>query len=50
MGVSKRLFYMGYHVNIMQCMQSNFLLTGQVYPMLMSSVPMHGGGRMKRVE
>jgi len=29
---------MGYHVNIMQCMQPNFLLTGQVYPMLMSSV------------
>jgi len=23
----------------MQCTQSNFLLTGQVYPMLMSSVP-----------
>ena len=39
MGVSKCLFYMGYHVNIMQCMQPNFLLTGQVYPMLMSSVP-----------
>jgi len=30
---------MRYHVNIMQCMQPNFLLTGQVYPMLMSSVP-----------
>jgi len=29
---------MGYHVNIMQCMQHNFILTGQVYPMLMSSV------------
>jgi len=29
---------MGYHVNIMKCMQPNFLLTGQVYPMLMSSV------------
>jgi len=29
---------MGYHVNIMQCMQHNFLLTGQVYIMLMSSV------------
>jgi len=28
----------GYHMNIMQCMQPNFLLTGQVYPMLMSSV------------
>jgi len=28
---------MGYHVNIMQCIQPNFLLTGQVYPMLMSS-------------
>jgi len=27
------------HVNIMQCMQPNFLLTSQVYPMLMSSVP-----------
>jgi len=23
----------------MQCMQPNFFLTGQVYPMLMSSVP-----------
>jgi len=23
----------------MQCMQPNFLLTGQVFPMLMSSVP-----------
>jgi len=41
--VSKRLFYMGYHVNIMQCMQPNFLLTGQVYPMLMSSVPQAWG-------
>jgi len=30
---------MGYHANIMQCMQPNFLLTGQVYPMLISSVP-----------
>ena len=37
--VSKCLFYMGYPVNIKQCMQRNFLLTGQVYPMLMSSVP-----------
>ena len=27
----------------MQCMQSNFLLTGQVYPMLMSSVPQAWG-------
>jgi len=27
---------MGYQVNVMQCMQPNFLLTGQVYPMLMS--------------
>ena len=26
-------------MNIMQCMQPNFLLTGQVYPMLMSNVP-----------
>jgi len=34
---------MGYHVNIMQCMQPNFLLTGQVYPMLMSSVPQAWG-------
>jgi len=31
---------MGYHVNIMQCMQSNFLLTGQVYPVLMLRVPL----------
>jgi len=30
---------MGYHVNIIQCMWPNFLLTSQVYPMLMSSVP-----------
>jgi len=30
---------MGYHENIMQCTQPNFLLTSQVYPMLMSSVP-----------
>jgi len=30
---------MGYRVNIMQCTQPNFLLTGQVYPILMSSVP-----------
>ena len=36
-----------YHVNIMQCMQSNFLLTGQVYPMLMSSVP-HACGTLDR--
>jgi len=34
---------MGYHANIMQCMQPNFLLTGQVYPMLMSSVPNEWG-------
>jgi len=26
--------YMGYHLNIKQCMQPNFLLTGQVYPIL----------------
>jgi len=26
----KTTFYMGYHVDIMQCMQPNFLLTGQV--------------------
>jgi len=31
------------HVNIMQCMQPNFLLTGQAYPMLMSSVPQAWG-------
>jgi len=43
MGVSKCLFYMGYHVNIMQFMQPNFLLTGQVYPMLMSNVPQAWG-------
>jgi len=29
---------MAYHLNIKQCMQPNFLFTGQVYPMLMSSV------------
>ena len=33
----------GYYVNVMQCMQPNFLLTGQVYPMLMSSVPQAWG-------
>jgi len=38
---------MGYHVNTMQCMQPNFLLTGQVYPMLMSSVP-HAWGTFDR--
>jgi len=38
---------MGYHVNITQCTQPNFLLTGQVYPMLMSSVP-HGWGTLDR--
>jgi len=38
---------MGYHVNIMQCMQPNFLLTRQVYPMLMSSVP-HAIGTLDR--
>jgi len=31
----------------MQCMQPNFLLTGQVYPMLMSSVP-HAWGTLDR--
>ena len=31
------------HVNIMQCMQHNFLVTGHVYPMLMSSVPQAWG-------
>jgi len=34
---------MGYHVNMMQCMSPNFLLTGQGYPMLMSSVPQAWG-------
>jgi len=34
---------MGYHVNTMQCMHPNFLLPGQVYPMLMSSVPQEWG-------
>jgi len=38
---------MGYHMNIMQCMQHNFLLTGQVYPMLMSSVP-HAWGTLDK--
>jgi len=41
--VSKCLFYFGYHVNIMQCMQPNFLFTSQVYPMFMSSVPQAWG-------
>jgi len=30
--VSKYLYYMGYHVNIMQYMQPKFLLTDQVCP------------------
>jgi len=30
---------MGYHANVMQCMEPNFLLTGQVYPILMSIAP-----------
>jgi len=34
----------GYHVNITQ---PNFLLTGQVYPMLVSSVP-HAWGTLDR--
>jgi len=38
---------MGYHVNIMQCMQPNFLLTSQVYPVVMSSVP-HALGTLDR--
>jgi len=39
---------MGYHVNVMQCMEPpNLLLTGQVYPMLMSSVP-HTWGTFDR--
>jgi len=38
---------MGYHVNIMQCMQPNFLLTDQVHPMLMSSVP-HAWGALDK--
>jgi len=29
----------GYHLNIVQCMQSKFLLNDQVCPMLMVSVP-----------
>jgi len=35
----------GYHLNVIQCMQLNFLLTGQVYSMLMSSVP-HAWGTL----
>jgi len=38
---------MGYHVNIMQCMQPNFSLTDQVYPALMSSAP-HAWGTLYR--
>jgi len=34
---------MGYHVNMLQSMQPNFLLTHQVYPMLMSTVPLAWG-------
>jgi len=45
--VRKCLFYIGYHVNNVQCMQTNFLLTDQVYPMLMSRVP-HAWGTFDR--
>jgi len=38
---------MGYHLNVMQCTQPNFSLTGQVYPLLMSSVP-HAWGTLDR--
>jgi len=38
---------MGYHMNIMQCTQPNFSLTGQVYLMLMWSVP-HAWGTLDR--
>jgi len=38
---------MGYHVNIMQCIQPNCLLTGQVYPVLMSGVS-HAWGTLDR--
>jgi len=35
--------YQGKYVKFfLQCMQPNFLLIGQVYPMLMLSVTMHG--------
>jgi len=34
-------------MNIMQCMQPNFLLADQVYPVLMSSVP-HAWGTLDR--
>ena len=37
----------GYHLITMQCMQPNFLLTGQVCPMLMSSV-LHEWGTLDR--
>jgi len=37
------LLYMGYHMNIVQCMQPDFFLTGQVYPMLMPIVPQAWG-------
>ena len=47
--VSKCLFYMEYHVNIMQCMQPNFILTGQVYPMLCRVCPMPGAHSTEKV-
>ena len=43
------IFCMGYHVYIMQCMQPNFLLTGQMYPMLTSSVPQAWGTLGRKV-
>jgi len=38
---------MGYHVNIIQRMKPHFLLTGQLYPMLMSTVT-HAWGTFDR--
>ena len=37
------------HYFFLQCMQPNFLLIGQVYPMLMSNVPMHWAHSTEKV-
>ena len=47
---NKNLYaYQGKYIKFfLQCMQPNFWLIGQVYPMLMSSVPMQGAHSQKK--
>jgi len=40
---------MGNYMIMMQCMQPNFLLAGQVFPKLMSSVPRHRANSTQKV-